>query len=221
MYIPVYIYYKAIRLTDVCFWCYRSVASCWWPFDFRSSCQTAEEFDDWHAGGSWSFTHSRRVIASDAKYHNIPWLPKRKRERERESEEANMYTQANKLIISMSFFILVQNISESYEEREREREMAETRSNDYSARREMIPPEFFRHHHWDLFPTVQGFIVTSNQTTWCCRFSLGFVLPTMLPHLLQPSSAQHTNWAEIFYGLKVLSLKLHTGAYAAATRTAQ
>lgn len=60
----------------------------------------AEEFDDWHAGGSGSFTHSRRVIASDAKYHDIPWLPKRKRERE--SEEANMYTQAHRLIISMS-----------------------------------------------------------------------------------------------------------------------
>ena len=100
--IYLYIYICIIRLfTDVCFWCYRSVASCWWPFDFRSSCQTG-----W---GVWWLTCWRQwIIYTLTACHclrcKISWhtMTPKEKERERESEEANMYTQAHRLIISMS-----------------------------------------------------------------------------------------------------------------------
>lgn len=179
----------------------------------------AEEFDDWHAGGSWSFTHSRRVIASDAKYHNIPWLPKRKRERERARRQTCTHRQINKLLVCL-FYLSSEYFRIIWRKRKRKR-------NGGNQIKWLLSPE--RDDTTRVFsasplglvshcPRLHRDIKPDNMVL---QVLLGFVLPTMLPHLLQPSSAQHTNWAEIFYGLKVLSLKLHTGAYAAATRTAQ
>lgn len=144
---------------------------------------------------------------------NIMTYHDSQRGREWEREEANMYTQAHRLIISWLLVCLLYLSSEYVRIIWRKKKKNWNGGNqikwllsperDDTTRAFSASPLGLVSH----CPRLHRDIKPDNMVL---QVLLGFVLPTMLPHLLQPSSAQHTNWADIFCGLKVLSLKLHT-----------